>query len=123
MTNWLDETNRAKVTLDREKRETDLGNNEVKAALEVAEAAVATKESKVARLQIEVCQTKTDFGKRLSEKDDVMENMRKNAQRAVESIKTTLDGEMKSRAEVLRQKKKLESDIQALGEMMKSMNL
>ena len=61
MTNWLDETNRAKVTLDREKRETDLGNNEVKAALEVAEAAVATKESKVARLQVEVCQTKTDF--------------------------------------------------------------
>ena len=79
LTDWLDETDRAKVTLDREKRETDLENNEVKAALEDAIAAVATEESKVARLQVEVCQTKTDLEKRLSEKDDEMENMRKNS--------------------------------------------
>ena len=48
-----------------------------------------------------------DFEKRLSEKDDEMENMRKNAQRTVVSIQKTLDGEKKSRAEVLRQKKNL----------------
>ena len=122
LTDRLDETDRAKDTLDREKRETDLENNEVKAALEDAEAAVATEEAKVARLQVEVCQTKTDFEKRLCEKDDEMENMRKNAQRAVESIQTTLDGEMKSRAEVLRQKKKLEGDIQALEEKLSEAN-
>ena len=80
LTDRLDETDRAKESLDREKRETDLENNEVKAALEDAEAAVATEEAKVARLQVEVCQTKTDFEKRLCEKDDEMENMRKNAQ-------------------------------------------
>ena len=122
MTDRLDETDRAKETLDREKRETDLENNEVKAALEDAEAAVATEEAKVARLQVEVCQTKTDFEKRLCEKDDEMENMRKNAQRAVESIQTTLDGEMKSRAEVLRQKKKLEGDLQAIEEKLSEAN-
>ena len=65
---------------------------EVKAGLEDAEADVATEEAKVARLQVEVCQTKTDFEKRLCEKDVEMEKMRKDAQRAVESIQTTLDG-------------------------------
>ena len=84
LTDWLDVRDRAKVTLDREKRETDLENNEVKAALEDTEADVATEEAKVARLQVEVCQTKTDFEKRLCKKDVEMKNMRKNAQRAVE---------------------------------------
>ena len=107
LTDWLDETDRAKVTLDREKRKTDLENNEVEAALEDAEAAVATEESKVACLQVEVCQTKMDFEKRLSEKDDEIENLRKMLKEQLYQFKKTLDGEMKSRTR----------------RMMKSMNL
>ena len=40
--------------------------------------------------------------------------MRRNGQRALESMQTTLDSESKARAEAIRQKKKLESDFNDL---------
>merc|ERR1711970_816953 len=88
--------------------------NELQAALEEAEAAVETEESKCLRLSVEMAQNKQDFERRLSEKEEEVDNTRRNGQRALESMQTTLDSESKARAEAIRQKKKLEGDFNDL---------
>merc|ERR1712003_526081 len=81
---------------------------------EEAESAVETEESKVLRLQVEMAQAKQDVDRRFAEKEEEIDNMRRNGQRALESMQTTLDSESKARAEAIRQKKKLESDFNDL---------
>merc|ERR1712226_729624 len=88
--------------------------NELQAALEEAESAVESEESKVLRIQVEMAQNKQDFERRLAEKEEEVDNTRRNGQRALESMQTTLDSESKSRAEALRQKKKMEGDFNDL---------
>merc|ERR1712061_943024 len=51
---------------------------------------------------------------RLAEKEEEIDNTRRNGQRALESMQTSLDSESKSRAEAIRQKKKLEGDFNDL---------
>merc|ERR1712226_952685 len=55
-----------------------------------------------------------DFERRLSEKDEEIDNSRRNGQRAVESMQTTLDSEIRARGEAIRVKKKMESDFNDL---------
>merc|ERR1712019_249243 len=59
-------------------------------------------------------QNKQDFERRLAEKEEEVDNTRRNGQRALESMQTTLDSESKARAEAIRQKKKLEGDFNDL---------
>merc|ERR1712061_550911 len=96
------------------KRSLEQERNELQAALEEAEAAVETEEAKVLRLTVEMSQHKQDFERRLSEKEEEIDNTRRNGQRALESMQTSLDSESKSRAEAIRQKKKLEGDFNDL---------
>merc|ERR1712242_575267 len=79
-----------------------------------AEAAVETEEAKVLRLTVEMAQSKQDFERRLAEKEEEVDNTRRNGQRALESMQTSLDSESKSRSEAIRQKKKLEGDFSDL---------
>ncbi|KAK6055867.1 myosin head [Cooperia oncophora] len=69
---------------------------------------------KVLRSQIEVQQIRSEVEKRIQEKEEEFENTRKNHQRALESMQASLETETKSKAELLRAKKKLESDINQL---------
>merc|ERR1739848_533129 len=66
---------------------------------------------KVLRLQVESTQNKQDAERLLHEKDEENENIRRNGQRALESMQTTLDSESKARSDAIRQKKKLEADF------------
>merc|ERR1739847_140701 len=68
----------------------------------------------VIRLTVDMTQMKQDFERRLSEKEEEIDNTRRNGQRALESMQTTLDSESKSRAEAIRMKKKLEGDFNDL---------
>merc|ERR1711881_344968 len=65
------------------------------------------------RLTVEMSQNKQDFERRIAEKEEV-DNTRRNGQRALESMQTTMDSESKARAEAIRQKKKLEGDFNDL---------
>merc|ERR1711920_359862 len=103
----IHELEKAKRTLEQER-------NELQASLEEAEAAVETEEAKVLRLTVEMSQSKQDFERRLAEKEEEIDNTRRNGQRALESMQTSLDSESKSRAEAIRQKKKLEGDFNDL---------
>merc|ERR1712050_344724 len=96
------------------KRTLEQERNELQADLEEAEGAVEVEEAKVLRLTVEMSQNKQDFERRLAEKEEEIDNTRRNGQRALESMQTSLDSESKSRAEAIRQKKKLEGDFNDL---------
>merc|ERR1712178_312304 len=100
--------------LEKAKRVLEQERNELQAALEEAEGAVEVEEAKVLRLTVEMSQNKQDFERRLAEKEEEVDSTRRNGQRALESMQTSMDSESKARAEAIRQKKKLEGDFNDL---------
>merc|ERR1712036_170174 len=114
LTDQLGEGGKSIHELEKAKRSLEQERNELQAALEEAEAAVETEESKCLRLSVEMAQNKQDFERRLSEKEEEVDNTRRNGQRALESMQTSMDSESKARAEAIRQKKKLEGDFNDL---------
>merc|ERR1712111_217193 len=81
------------------------------AALEEAEGALEAEENKVLRAQLELGQVKQEIDRRIAEKEEEFNNTRKNHGRAMESLQASLESEQRAKAEGLRIKKKLESDI------------
>merc|ERR1711937_885411 len=106
LTDQVGEGGKSIHELEKAKRNLEQERNELQAALEEAEAAVETEESKVLRLQVEMAQNKQDFERRISEKEEECDNTRRNGQRALESMQATLDSESKARAEAVRMKKR-----------------
>merc|ERR1719494_1723586 len=103
----LQETEKCRKRLEIEKEE-------LQAALEEAEAALEQEENKVLRGQLELSQVRQEIDRRIQEKEEEFENTRKCHQRALESLQQSLEAEAKGKAEALRMKKKLESDINEL---------
>jgi len=68
----------------------------------------------VQRAQVEVAQIRQEIEKRILEKEEEFESTRKNHARALESMQVSLETEARGRAELVRMKKKLESDINEL---------
>merc|ERR1711970_1322494 len=87
---------------------------ELAAALEEAEAAYEQEENKYMRGQLELTQIRQEIDRRIAEKDEEHENTRKTHTRAMESLQASLWAESKAKAEALKDKKKLESDINEL---------
>merc|ERR1712203_657664 len=107
LTDQLGESGKSIHELEKAKRSLEQERNELQAALEEAEGAVEVEESKVLRLTVEMSQNKQDFERRFAEKEEEVDNTRRNGQRALESMQTTMDSESKARAEAIRTKKKL----------------
>ncbi|CBY23552.1 unnamed protein product [Oikopleura dioica] len=97
--------------LEKAKRNIEVERNELAASLEETEAAVESEEAKTLRITVELQQIKNESDRRLQEKDEEMDNNRRNASRTVETIQGQLDSEIRSRSEAVRIKKKLEGDI------------
>eukprot|EP00080_Pristionchus_pacificus_P015122 PDM75142.1 myo-5 [Pristionchus pacificus] len=100
--------------LQKARRRLECELQEAQQALEEAEVALEAEESKVMRAQIEISQVRSEIDKRLAEKEEEFENTRKNHARAFESLQATLESETRQRTELLRMKKKLETDINEL---------
>ncbi|NWR34894.1 MYH7 protein, partial [Tachuris rubrigastra] len=66
-------------------------------------------EGKILRAQLEFNQVKADYERKLAEKDEEMEQAKRNHLRVVDSLQTSLDAETRSRNEALRLKKKMEA--------------
>ncbi|XP_042212128.1 myosin heavy chain, muscle-like isoform X1 [Homarus americanus] len=92
----------------------EIEKEELQAALEEAEAALEQEENKVLRAQLELSQVRQEIDRRIQEKEEEFENTRKCHQRAIDSMQASLEAEAKAKAEALRLKKKLESDINEL---------
>lgn len=88
--------------------------HDLQISLEETELALEQEIAKVSRLSAELNVSKSEIDKRLKDKEDEFENTRRNHLRTLESIQASLEAEAKSRSEVTRHKKKLESDINDL---------
>ncbi|ELK04126.1 Myosin-7B [Pteropus alecto] len=115
----IQELEKAKKALEGEK-------SELQAALEEAEGpqaynaysapqgALELEETKTLRIQLELSQVKAEVDRKLAEKEEECANLRRNHQRAVESLQASLDAETRARNEALRLKKKMEGDLNDL---------
>ncbi|XP_064079387.1 myosin heavy chain, muscle-like [Macrobrachium nipponense] len=97
--------------MQRSIKRLEIEKEELQAALEEAEAALEQEENKVLRAQLELSQVRQEIDRRIQEKEEEFENTRKCHQRAIDSIQASLESEAKGKAEILRLKKKLESDM------------
>ncbi|EMP41316.1 Myosin-7B, partial [Chelonia mydas] len=97
--------------LEKVKKALESEKNDIQAALEEAEGALEHEESKTLRIQLELSQIKADVERKLAEKDEEFENLRRNHQRAMDSMQATLDAEAKARNEAIRLRKKMEGDL------------
>merc|ERR1739847_65338 len=100
--------------LDKQRRRLEVEKEELQAALEEAEAALEQEENKVLRAQLELGQVRQEIDRKIHEKEEEFDNTRKNHQRAMDSMQASLEAESRAKAEALRIKKKLESDINEL---------
>merc|ERR1711874_242011 len=92
----------------------EIEKEELQAALEEAEAALEQEENKVLRGQLELSQVRQEIDKRIHEKEEEFDSIRKTHQKALDSMQSNLEQEAKGKAEAVRMKKKLESDINEL---------
>merc|ERR1719378_1561110 len=87
---------------------------ELQSALEEAESALEQEENKVLRSQLELSQVKQEIERRIKEKEEEFEGLRKTHQRAIESMQGSLENESRAKNEAFRHKKKLEADLNEL---------
>jgi len=100
--------------LDKQRRRLEVEKEEFQSALEEAEAALEQEENKVLRAQLELGQVRQEIDRKIHEKEEEFDNTRKNHARAMDSMQASLEAETRAKAEALRIKKKLESDINEL---------
>merc|ERR1739848_688315 len=87
---------------------------ELQAALEEAESALEQEGNKVLRCQLELSQVKQEIERRIKEKEEEFEGLRKTHQKALESMQASLENETRAKGEGIRHKNKLDSDINEL---------
>ncbi|XP_051947235.1 myosin-7 isoform X1 [Xyrauchen texanus] len=111
----IHELEQIKKTLDHEK-------SDIQAALEEAEGTLEHEESKTLRIQLELSQIKTEVDKKIAERDEEIDNLRRNHQRSLDTMQTTLDSETRARNEAIRVKKKMEGDLNEMEIHLKHAN-
>ncbi|XP_032932506.1 myosin-1B-like isoform X2 [Catharus ustulatus] len=111
LTEQIAEQGKAIHELEKVKKQTEQEKSEIQAALEEAEASLEHEEGKILRLQLELNQVKSEIDRKIAEKDEEIDQMKRNHLRIVDSMQSTLDAEIRSRNEALRLKKKMEGDL------------
>merc|ERR1740129_625819 len=107
----ISEGGRSIHEIDKICKRLDAEKMELEAALSEAEGALEQEENKVLRAQLELTQVKQEIDRRMSEKDEEFAGTKKNMTKAIESMQSAVETESKGKAEALRMKKKLETDV------------
>nr|XP_042139295.1 myosin-1 [Peromyscus maniculatus bairdii] len=97
--------------LEKIKKQIEQEKSELQAALEEAEASLEHEEGKILRIQLELNQVKSEIDRKIAEKDEEIDQLKRNHIRVVESMQSTLDAEIRSRNDAIRIKKKMEGDL------------
>ncbi|XP_061110158.1 myosin-7-like [Conger conger] len=111
LTEQLGEGGKSVHELEKIRKQLEQEKSEIQSALEEAEASLEHEESKILRAQLEFNQVKADIERKLTEKDEEMEQAKRNQQRVVDTLQSSLEAETRSRNEALRIKKKMEGDL------------
>lgn len=107
----LSEGGKSSAEVEKVRRKLGMENEELQVALEEAELALESEEAKFLKMQLEMTQMKQTLERKMSEKDEELENVRKNHQRQLEALQSTIDNEQKSKSELQKGRKKHDSDI------------
>ncbi|CAB1349696.1 unnamed protein product [Coregonus sp. 'balchen'] len=97
--------------LEKIRKQLEQEKAEIQSALEEAEGSLEHEEGKIMRAQLEFNQVKADIERKMVEKDEEMEMNKRNQQRVVDTLQSSLESETRSRNEALRLKKKMEGDL------------
>ncbi|XP_059720458.1 myosin-1B-like isoform X1 [Haemorhous mexicanus] len=111
LTEQIAEGGKAIHELEKVKKQIEQEKSELQTSLEEAEASLEHEEGKILRLQLELNQVKSEIDRKIAEKDEEIDQMKRNHLRIVDSMQSTLDAEIRSRNEALRLKKKMEGDL------------
>ncbi|XP_031439916.1 myosin-7-like [Clupea harengus] len=111
ITEQLGETGKSIHELEKVRKLLEQEKAEIQTALEEAEGTLEHEEGKILRAQLEFNQVKADIERKLTEKDEEMEQAKRNQQRVVDTLQSSLESETRSRNEALRLKKKMEGDL------------
>ncbi|NXA43497.1 MYH1B protein, partial [Eudromia elegans] len=111
LTEQIAEGGKAVHELEKVKKQIEQEKSEIQAALEEAEASLEHEEGKIVRIQLELNQVKSEVDRKIAEKDEEIDQLKRNNLRVVESMQSTLDAEIRSRNDALRLKKKMEGDL------------
>merc|ERR1719431_1557067 len=121
--------NESVASLDDIKRENKQSGDEIKELLEqigegsnnmhtvtigVKKLEVENEENKTLRIQLELSAVRQEIDLCVAQKEEEFSSTRRSHQKALENVQASLENELKSKSEALRQKQKLESDIQQL---------
>ncbi|XP_077643451.1 myosin-3 [Lonchura striata] len=97
--------------LEKAKKQAEIEKNDLRIALEEAEAALEHEEAKILGVNQELTQIKSEISRKVADKDEELNQLKKNHERIVETMQGVLDAEIRSRNEALRLKKKMEGDL------------
>ncbi|CAN9503349.1 unnamed protein product [Ophioblennius macclurei] len=111
LTEQIGENGKSIHELEKIRKQLEQEKSDIQTALEEAEASLEHEEGKILRAQLEFNQIKAEIERKLSEKDEEMEQSKRNHQRMVDTLQSSLDAETRSRNEALRIKKKMEGDL------------
>ncbi|XP_072297032.1 myosin-7-like isoform X1 [Eucyclogobius newberryi] len=111
LTEQLGESGKSIHELEKLRKQLDQEKGEIQSALEEAEASLEHEEGKILRAQLEFNQIKAEIERKLAEKDEEMEQTKRNLQRMIDTLQSSLEAESRSRNEALRLKKKMEGDL------------
>ncbi|XP_067673666.1 myosin heavy chain, striated muscle-like [Haliotis asinina] len=114
LTGQLSDGGRGVHDIEKACKRLQMEKEELQTALEEAESSLEQEEAKVAKMTMELAHVRADIDRRIAEKDEDFENTRRNHQRALESLQASLEAETKGKTEAIKNKKKLEQDINEL---------
>ncbi|XP_063792446.1 myosin-4-like [Pseudophryne corroboree] len=111
LTEQIGESGKSINELEKAKKQTEQEKSDLQAALEEAEGSLEHEEAKILRVQLELNQIKSEVDRKIAEKDEEIDQLKRNSQRSIDTIQSTLDAEIRSRNDALRLKKKMEGDL------------
>jgi len=107
----LSDGGRSNAEVEKIQRKLGLENEELQLALGEAEGALQQEEAKLLKLQMEHAALKQTSDKRYADKENELDTSRKNQQRQLQALQSTIDAEIKLKAEMLKEKSTVEAAI------------
>nr|DBA27448.1 TPA: hypothetical protein GDO54_007939 [Pyxicephalus adspersus] len=111
LTDQIGETAKSVSELEKAKKQVEQEKADLVSALEEAEGSLEHEEAKILRIQLELNQVKSEVDRKVAEKDEEIDQLKRNSQRIIDTLNSTLESEVRSRNDALRAKKKMEGDL------------
>ncbi|XP_073456103.1 myosin-4-like [Aquarana catesbeiana] len=111
LTEQIGESVKSINELEKSRKQVEQEKSDLQSALEEAEGSLEHEEAKILRIQLELNQVKSEVDRKIAEKEEEIEQLKRNSQRVIDTMQSTLDSEIRSRNDALRLKKKMEGDL------------